>query len=95
MKHFILIFTILSILTLSGCSVKNSAKNDLHNNQTCYYQDDNLTKYEQNTIYEENDGVCLSEQAREVKQNEPTTIKLIGWFLGSILEVAIFISYFI
>jgi uncharacterized protein YceK len=79
MKHFILLFIILSILTLSGCSTKNSVRNDLYSDQVCYYQDDNLTEYEQNMI-------CADKSADASKPLVNNTFaKIIGSAFGIVM----------
>ncbi|MDR0579112.1 MAG: hypothetical protein LBG21_00705 [Campylobacteraceae bacterium] len=65
MKRYVLPFIILSILILSGCSAKNNIQNNLHNNQT-YYQDDNLTKYEQNIKLNKNNITLQRNIAKDI-----------------------------
>jgi uncharacterized protein YceK len=87
MKNFALSLIVLSILTLSGCSTKNNVQNDLYSDQVCYYQDDNLTKYEQHSADEKKYEICLLEQAKETKQDEVIMVRIIRGTLTFIKDI--------
>jgi hypothetical protein len=59
----------LSVLLLSGCSVKNDTKNDLYENQMCYYQDNNLTIDERNINLDKSHMLCLEKQNTNISNS--------------------------
>jgi len=60
MKIYILI-ACLWVILLSDCSMKNDTRNNLHKNQMCYYQDNNLLDNEQIFALSETQEICSIE----------------------------------